>query len=294
MLPFEDLARQAVENTFPEDIAACRDLFQLALDVLGCDQIGNLQIPSKPVPGVSHRTRLLALGIFTKACKQFRSIMLLGEAGFGDEVTVLTRSIFETALALEFVIKEQVTLKRDGKLFDPDQSRPLTNDFRAMLYAAHAASTAERRLNMFNNDPTLTPYVGIVGDPTSIAADATAAQNEVGLVWWKQLKEGYAGLKVKNLADSFGVVAYYAMVYGPQSEVAHAADAFGHFEVSDDQSHATLSLAPSPDGIGPRLHLATLVFLCCVASLHNRLQLGQAVESRIDDFANRLGVPKHS
>jgi hypothetical protein len=294
MLPFEDRARQDVVDTFPKELAACRDLLQLALDVLGCDRSGNLQIPSTLVPGVGEDARSLALGLYAKASKQFRCIMLLGEAGFGSEVTVLTRSLFETALALEFVMKAEVILKRGGKVVNFDTSRPLTTDFRAMLYAARVAFEAEHRLKMLNAEPALRVHVEILVNPVAIAANATTARNAVGHLWWGLLKQGYSGLKVKDLADSLGVAAYYGMIYGPQSEVAHAGDAFGHFDVSDDLSHCLLALAPAPDEIGPRLHLASLVFLGCVASLHNRLQLGPDVESRIDEFAKRLGVPVHT
>ncbi len=31
----------------------------------------------------------MALGLYAKACKQFRTIVMVGEAGFGGEMTVL-------------------------------------------------------------------------------------------------------------------------------------------------------------------------------------------------------------
>jgi hypothetical protein len=80
------------------------------------------------------------------------------------------------------------------------------------------------------------------------------------------------------------------MVYGDQSDVAHAGDAFRHFDVGDDESHGLLDLSPSPDGIGDRLHLASLVFLGCLTSVHNRLRFGLAVDSALDASAARLGV----
>ena len=48
---------------------------------------------------------------------------ILGERGFGAEVTVLTRALFETTLAMNFIMNETVCLKRDGKPFDPDPVR---------------------------------------------------------------------------------------------------------------------------------------------------------------------------
>src|SRR4051812_45067901 len=108
MLPFEDEARQDVEDNHHKELTECRELLRLALEMIGCDGSGNLRIPSTPVSGMGVIAKSLALGLFAKACKQFRGIILLGERGFGGEVTVLTRSLFETTLALTFIVNESV------------------------------------------------------------------------------------------------------------------------------------------------------------------------------------------
>src|SRR5262249_9030408 len=89
MLPFEDQARQDVEAGHHKELAESRELLLLALNMIGSDGQGNLRIPSEPVPGVTDQARFLALGLYAKACKQFRSIIILGERGFGGEVTIL-------------------------------------------------------------------------------------------------------------------------------------------------------------------------------------------------------------
>ncbi|MBV9123154.1 MAG: hypothetical protein JO112_07345, partial [Planctomycetes bacterium] len=195
------------------------------------------------------------------------------------------------ALALEFLLKERVVLKREGTEVDIDPSRPLTTNFRAQLYGARVALMAEKRLREWGECPELKASMGIFGDPGTITAQAAAARSAVGEAWWKAIRKGPAGLTVKDLADSLGVTPYYVMVYGDQSEVAHAGDAFRHFDVAEDESHGLLDLSPSSDGIGGRLHLASLVFLGCLTSAHNRLQFGQTVDSALDAFAARLGVP---
>jgi hypothetical protein len=72
MLPFEDRARQDVETDYYKEVIESRELLRLALDMIGSDGQGNLRIASEPVPGVSDRARFLALGLYAKACKQFR------------------------------------------------------------------------------------------------------------------------------------------------------------------------------------------------------------------------------
>ncbi|OAI45808.1 hypothetical protein AYO44_12340 [Planctomycetaceae bacterium SCGC AG-212-F19] len=289
MLPFEDQARQEVEAGCPRELAESRELLQFALDMIGSDGQGGLNIPLVPVPDVTDRARSLALGLYAKACKQFRGIIILGERGFGGEVTVLTRALFETTLAINFIMNETVALKRDGKAFDPEPSTPLTTDFRALLYGAHTAFVQAKRLKQWSERPELRWSMHLRGDQTEIAAQTAKAKCAVGEKWWDALKGGQAGLSVRNLADSLGVFSYYLVIYGDQSEVAHAGDGFMHFELDDDGG--SLDLSPSPASIGGLLRLAGLVFLGCLTGIHNRLNFGPEVESALNAFAKRFNVP---
>jgi hypothetical protein len=292
MLPYEEDARQDVRAACPNELAESRELLQLALDMLGRDGSDRLRISHARNPGVGDAARSLALGLYAKACKQFRAIMLTGEAGLGGEMAVLTRALFETALALELLLRERVALKQGGKAFDPDPSKPLTTDFRALLYGARVALRAEKQFNEWSARPELRESLALLGDPAQIAAQAAAARAAVGENWWKCLRKGQAGLSVKDLADSLGVTPYYVLAYGDQSEVIHAGDALQHFDVDDGGASGSLDLAPSSADVGGRLRLACLVFLGCLASLNNRLHFGPAFDSAIDAFATRLGVPQ--
>jgi hypothetical protein len=133
MLPLEDDVRRQIESECRGELADCRDLMRLALRLLCSEADGSLNVPVTPAPGIGDWARSIALGLYVKACKQFRGILLLGEQGLGGEVTVLTRCLFETALTLNLLLQEQVALKKDGADFNPDPSRPLTTDLRALL-----------------------------------------------------------------------------------------------------------------------------------------------------------------
>src|SRR2546421_12568430 len=163
MLPFEDQARADVEAHHHKELAESRDLLQLALEMIGSDGQGGLRIPTEPVPGVTDRARWLALGLFAKACKQFRGIIILAERGLGGEVSVLTRSLFETTLAMNFIMNEKVSLKREGKPFDPDPSRPLDTDFRTLLYFAYSACTQAKRYKQWGERSELRPSLCLRG-----------------------------------------------------------------------------------------------------------------------------------
>jgi hypothetical protein len=291
MLPFEDEAQADVKADHHKELDESKELLWLALEMIGSDGQGGLKIPDERVPGVTDRARFLALGLFAKACKQFRSIIILAERGFGGEVAVLTRSLFETTLAMNFIMNEKVELKQDGNPFEPDPSRPLDTDFRTVLYCARAALIQDKRYREWGERPELRASMGLRGAPEAIAAQTAEARNAVGEKWWKALKKGQqAGLSIKNLADSLGVLSYYITVYGDQSEVAHAGDGAMHFDLNDD-NRGSLDLSPSPDSIGGLLNIARLVFLGSLVGIHNRLKFGEAVEKKLDGFASRFNEP---
>ena len=184
-----------------------------------------------------------------RACKLFRAVIILGERGFVGEVTVLTRSLFETTLALNFVMSETVTLKRDGKNFDPDPARPLTTDFRG-LYGSRSAFADEKRFghgtdgrNSGGNREARRPEGdrGRGGGGEGGGGGGMVAGTEA----W------YAGLSVKDLADSLGSFPTTSCSTATSRRWRTRA-AFSHFDVSDDGSHGLLDLTPSPDGIGRR------------------------------------------
>ena len=162
-------------------------------------------------------------------------------------------------------------------------------DFRVLLYGAYAAFVQVKRFNQWSSQPELSSSMHLRGDSSQIAAQADAARSAVGEKWWEALKGGQAGLSVRNLSDSLGVLSYYLMIYGDQSDVAHAGDGFSFFHYDD--SGGRLDLAPSPDRIGGLLRLAGLVFLACLTGIHNRLNFGPKVESALNAFAKRFNVP---
>jgi hypothetical protein len=148
-----------------------------------------------------------------------------------------------------------------------------------------------KRYRQWGERPELRPILGLRGAPDAIDAQTAAARDSVGEKWWKALREGQAGLSVKNLADSLGVLSYYLTIYGDQSDVAHAGDGHMHLGIEDNSNCGWLDLCPSPDGVGSLVNLAGLVFLGTLTGIHNRLKFGDAADKKLDGFAARLGVP---
>lgn len=75
----------------------------------------NPQIKIRGSKGIDDSVVYVCLGLFVKACRQFRSVQRLCQAGLGSDAHALTRNLFETWLALMFVERRRVTLKQGKK-----------------------------------------------------------------------------------------------------------------------------------------------------------------------------------
>jgi hypothetical protein len=293
MLPFEEEVRQEVARDCAGELSLCRDVLQAGLDAVGCTGDGKLSIrPRRLNHGVGWEATCLSLGLYAKATKQFRSIMILGERGFVADATSLCRTLLECAQALTFLMQEVVTLKENGKAINPDPSRPFDTDFRAALYFACQAFEEERRLAGFEADGGPEAVPAWLGDPEEIRASAAKLAARIGLVWAKKLRDGvrggrgFPGVSRKDLADTLGLLYAHRTIYGIQSSPVHAGDALDHFDLDSEREQGTLYLGPEPAVVGPTLHLAASIYLGCVIAMHNRLDLG--VEERLNDLGRRF------
>jgi hypothetical protein len=132
--------------------------------------------------------------------------------------------------------------------------------------------------------------IGFVRACKEIADQSAIASSAVGEEWWKALRKGQAGLTVKDLADTMGLLPAYIVIYGPLSDIVHAGDAIMHVDIADDKPEGWLDLTPSWEGIDRELDLASSIFLGCLAAVHNRLDFGPEAEDALNALAARLGV----
>ena len=72
------------------------------------------------------------------------------------------------------------------------------------------------------------------------------AEQELGEEWTKRVKKnGFAGVKVVDLAHSLGFETLYPSMYRPASEGVHAADALDHVRADEERGEFLFS-SPQP------------------------------------------------
>jgi hypothetical protein len=201
----------------------------------------------------------------------------------------LHEGFWNSFLAIQFLLKPRLTLGTNGTSVQPDSKRPLTTSFRTWLYLAHMAFEAEKRLQNFQRTARLKRIAKHLGDSRSILETAKEAERKIGVAWSKRLKgqRNYAGVSIRDLADSLRILHWYNSVYGIQSSVAHARDAIDHVDFSESTSgEFMLDLGPNCEAVDEPLRVSCALFIGAINIVNTRLGLG--LDGQVDDLIARL------
>ena len=147
MLPGERAVRLHLRRTFSNELRHMEALHNLA--------VRSLSRRLRPQHGIDTHTLWVAAGLFAKACKQHRAIQILCRAGLGTDAHALTRNLFETTLALFFVLRKRVTLKQGGRRTARVDWRPLNSRLRSRLYNSNIQFEKQRAAKDWIRTPTI-------------------------------------------------------------------------------------------------------------------------------------------
>jgi len=282
MLPDESDIRPLIAHKFGADLSALADVHSLAVAAV----YPRISIP--PDPDLDPAVHLVALALYVKACKQTRAIWHLCELGLGLDASALVRHLFETTVALAFVLRKRVFLRRGGKRSPPVRGKPLNRRLRARLYLANMAFEQERTLDDWLKTRGLKRHARTKLDPKSIRAHAADAVAAIGPEWTDRLKKSrsYSGLSLRDLVGSLRLKGAYATMYRSTSWSVHGGADLGQFVVDRD-GRSELLLSPSDAWVQPSIGAASLLLILCVSHLDDAFRLG--LESRIRPHRLRLG-----
>jgi hypothetical protein len=239
-----------------------------------------------------------------QASRLFRSAIAECERCQGYAANIITRSLFETVLALRFVLARQrlrVAVdqaktrggipKVDGagnpvyysKLADSSTPRALvrylSRQKRANLFLANAFFENERSSQKLATLPHMKGKVRKLAP----AADALRAsyEKEIGTEWFSILQGSrtYSGLNVEILSKLIGkpFERWYQVIYHFQSVNVHAGDPFRHVRASEDDNLRAVYL--SSDGeIRQALTPAITMMLIAIHTLQQSVGYGPDVD----------------
>jgi hypothetical protein len=268
-LPYEDDVRGVIRERLNAELELGSRILDLGIRIF----VSGKRI--QPGAGVDDSVVVVALGLIAKACKQYRAIGELVEMGVGEVADSNARMLFETMLAAHFLLRRRISLKQNGKKIADVKGKPLTTKFRAELYLANDAFNGRKFVRGLADTPGLKRKIG-GKNRAVIEKAATDFETEIGPEWTRRVKErGYAGINVKDLAESLGYGQLYPSIYRITSAGVHATDSTDFIHLDEDtESSVRFSVSARTEGVANTLKFASLVFLNIIEAAETRLGLG--------------------
>lgn len=306
ILPREIIESEGLKEDYARDFELVRDTMLFGLKIIGSTPDGPGTLPNIQKPrGLSWPVVWLSLGLYTKIMKQGRAVIALCELGLVKDAGAIERCMFEALLALQYVLKVRKPILADGKpisevkvqLGTPGPNgqypprmlkkvKPLTTQMRAKLYHAYGCIQTEEELNEYI-ELNRQDLIKEMGDQTIIRQLAKNAKRAIGPAWAERqsFTHHYSGVKIKDLARSYGLEDFYASVYRHQSNTVHGTD--GNDFYSNDPLR--LDIGPSPGKIQSILFITSAMVMGAVDTLNGRLGLGfkEEVQRRMKELKKR-------
>ncbi|MEL7497624.1 MAG: DUF5677 domain-containing protein [Planctomycetota bacterium] len=218
--------------------------------------------------------------ICIKACKVFRASIGLAGIGSEEELNILSRTLFETFVALNFVLQEKLEIsKKLGKV---------TPEMRAKLYVTHGILKRRTKMHELKADPN---WTSTIPNEFIVETNADHAVAEIGEDWAKRLTSGnrtYSTLNLRDLISRYDEPAYnywYNFLYSDQSQFVHASDPISHIKHDAESSRFVARWFGSTRNLGMSLGMNGLLLYGCFSKLHEYCLFYQDVFAEL----NRLG-----
>jgi len=237
-----------------------------------------------------------------QACRQFRTVIDLCQRCEGYDASVIARSLFETSLAMLFVLTEKLYLQVEPVRNKPNAWRAapsqkgrrrkrdlLTQSHRAALYMVNIALQDEVKHGRLSATRGRKGYAKIIKPDPAIIAEC---EKLVGPEWTYILRNpprSYSGLSISDLARGLAkpLGTYYDTIYHYQAKMSHASDAIRHVAESDDGGFRPQWLSPINE-ISAALQAGTASFQVCLGALQRGIDFGGSNGRILSAFAKEF------
>jgi hypothetical protein len=236
----------------------------------------------------------VSMTLMIQACRLFRSVLEECVRSEGIGSVIMTRSIFETAVALEFVLAPEVRIKaqrvpktgkqKPDKFGNPkfvavpggNRLKPLTREFRATLYMASTTLQDQAIALEAMQTKGLKRFGKMYADKID-PDEIQLIEKTIGEKWCSILrgKKSYSGLSVEGTARILNKTAalWYETGYALQCRASHAGEAHKTVAVSECGSIQGQLYSDEGD-IGFALYAATGFFLAILGLMEEHIGFG--------------------
>lgn len=281
----EDTVISKLQETLGERFDFARRLLRVSLKA----DVGNAFNSSD-----LHNLTLVAL--HTSLCRvfrQFRTVIELCERGEAEDAAAISRGIFETSLAVAFVLNDRVKLRtfdEHGKghvvKWMKEANRPMSREFRAELFNAHQRLDGYRYIRRNKNRPGMKRECVQLLKQLENEGVRADVELTIGAEWTTRFtkSDSFACISIADLARSIGgpFTRWYSDIYSDQSSHVHFGDALSRIDLDVDagilshQWHSTIQFC------SVTLDTAIAMFIHAIGNIHIELDLGPIFDMQLE------------
>lgn len=224
--------------------------------------------------------------ICVKACKLFRASIGLAGIGSAEELNILSRVLFETFIALSFVLQEKLKISKNLGEVSPET--------RAKMYLAHGVLKRRKKMRELKADPN---WTSTIPNESVIEANADQAVNDIGDDLADRLMGGnktYSTLSLRDLITRFEEPAHllywYNFLYSDQSQIVHASDPTSQIEFDAESSRFVAKWFGSTDNVGMSLGTNGILIYGCFLKLHEYCSFNENVITELNQLCAEIQV----
>lgn len=248
-LPQEDAGRARVVAALGTQLAEMGRLLELGFTVF---PHGGIRVTK--TRWLNRAVVHVGAGLFAKACKTYRGIIVTCESGLTEDAFVLARSLFETALAVFWILK---TASRR----------------RAQMYLAHLSMRDKKMFLEWKRTKGIKHYATARMLRTVDAQIAESARI-LKPKYMAGLADSYSGKSIKDTAKAVGLLKVYQIFYRHASGFGHGSDLFSHISYTPE-GIPVLHVMPGPsDNLKRVMAMSYSIFRTLIQSLNDRFGLG--------------------
>jgi hypothetical protein len=250
-LPREAAGRALVGRTYGADLRQLDNLlsFALALHRSGTINVGKTR-------GLDQYVVLVVFGLFAKACKTARAVRILAGTGLAEDVLVTARGLFETAVAVLFILQTK-------------------SRHRTQMFLANIVIHTDKAANVWMQTDGLKRRI-TKSDRAKAKTIVGGYEKALGAKLVESIRRnGYSGMKIEPTAIRIGEAKAYQVFYRLASTSAHVTDLIEHVE--SEKGGLILKLPPSATpNVRIALQMAYSSLWAILKRMDARLGLGHA------------------
>ena len=230
MLPYETAAVRLLWAKIKDDANAAERLHDAIVAAFVAEDL-NIENGR----GLTHGVVQLVMGLLTKGCKTFRAVELTAVNGLGEDAGTLTRSLYETTMAVLFILQK-------------DSRR------RAVMFHAYAAEQKVKMVRNWQRTPGLKRHAT---KELLMAVEAWRDQWRVKLPRGVNVSQHWSGSPqgLRGAATMLRADRSYEGVYRLLSAHSHGTDLESHMAY-DESGGAELKLFPGEAYVRSNLTLS--------------------------------------